>query len=67
MHTRTGVSTRALGAVMSTDACHRYAHGTSGARILAALDPLHGADVARLAAATGLHRTTVRRCVDKRV
>ncbi|MFD8413992.1 MarR family transcriptional regulator [Streptomyces sp. NPDC059650] len=67
MHTGVEVSTRALGAVMSTDACHHYAHGTSGARILAALDPFDGADVAHLAAATGLHRTTVRRRVDKLV
>ncbi len=67
MHTGVEVSTRALGTVMSTDACHHYAHGTSGARILAALDPLDGADVERLAAATGLHRTTVRRRVDKLV
>ncbi|WP_030578405.1 helix-turn-helix domain-containing protein [Streptomyces anulatus] len=66
-HTEREVSTRALGSVMGTDACHHYAHGTSGARILAALDPLDGADVAHLAAATGLHRTTVRRRVDKLV
>lgn len=50
---------------MGLDICHHYAHGTSGARILAALKPLEGADVARLAAATGLHRTTVRRRVNK--
>ncbi|MGD1220526.1 helix-turn-helix domain-containing protein [Streptomyces krungchingensis] len=67
VHTGPEVSTRALGAVMGSDACHHYAHGTSGARILAALDPLDGADVAHLAAATGLHRTTVRRRVDKLV
>ncbi|MEU8588611.1 helix-turn-helix domain-containing protein [Streptomyces sp. NPDC048664] len=52
---------------MGTNACHHYAHGTFGARILAALDPLDGADVASLAAATGLHRTTVRRRLDKLV
>ncbi|KOV63030.1 hypothetical protein ADL00_23525 [Streptomyces sp. AS58] len=67
VHTGLEVSTRALGAVMVADACHHYAHGTSGARILAALDPLDGADIAHLAAATGLHRTTVRRRVDKLV
>lgn len=61
------VSTRALGTVMGTDACHHYAHGTSGARILAALHPLDGLDIAHLAAVTGLHRTTVRRRVDKLV
>lgn len=67
MHHGLEVSTRALGAVIGTDACHHYAHGTSGVRVLAALDPLDGADVAHLAAATGLHRTTVRRRVDKLV
>ncbi|MFE0777018.1 MarR family transcriptional regulator [Streptomyces sp. NPDC058861] len=67
MHTGREVSTRALGSVMGTDACHHYAHGTSGARILAALDSLDGIDVAQLAAVTGLHRTTVRRRVDKLV
>lgn len=61
------MSTLALGAVMATDACNHYAHGASGARILAALDPLDGAGVAHLAAATGLHRTTLRRRVDKLV
>ncbi|MFE4663792.1 helix-turn-helix domain-containing protein [Streptomyces sp. NPDC056716] len=52
---------------MGSGACHHYAHGTSGARILTALDVLDGADVAHLAAAIGLHRTTVRRRVDKLV
>lgn len=67
VHTGQEVSTRALGTVMGTDACHHYAHGTSGARILAALDPLDGVEVAQLAAVTGLHRTTVRRRLDKLV
>ncbi|MFE8950433.1 helix-turn-helix domain-containing protein [Streptomyces sp. NPDC007856] len=54
-------STRSLDAVMAEDAFHHYAHGSSGARLLACLDPVDGAEVAVLAAATGLHRTTVRR------
>lgn len=52
---------RALGRIMAHDAFHAYSHGTSGARVLACLDPLEGASVPALAGATGLHRTTVRR------
>ncbi|PZG69452.1 hypothetical protein C1I97_38605, partial [Streptomyces sp. NTH33] len=56
---------RSMQAVMATDAFHHYGHGTSGARLLATLHPLDGADVTALARATGLHRTTVKRRLDK--
>ncbi|MFI1189254.1 hypothetical protein [Streptomyces californicus] len=51
--------TEALAALMGHDAFHRYAHGTSGARLLTCLDPVEGLDVGQLSRATGLHRTTV--------
>jgi hypothetical protein len=50
---------------MATDAFHHHAHGSSGARLLACLDPLDGADVRAPAQATGLHRTTVKPRPDK--
>ncbi|NUP19853.1 MAG: winged helix-turn-helix domain-containing protein [Streptomyces sp.] len=56
-----GVDTVALASVMAHDACHHWAHGTSGARILACLDATEGASTAQLVAATSLHRTTVTR------
>ncbi|MEV6421792.1 hypothetical protein [Streptomyces sp. NPDC051662] len=56
--------TASLAALMGHDAFHRYAHGTSGARLLTCLDPLDGDDVAQLSRATGLHRTTVVRRMD---
>ncbi|TQE35456.1 winged helix-turn-helix domain-containing protein [Streptomyces ipomoeae] len=56
-----GVDTVALASVMAHDACHHWAHGASGARILACLDATEGASVARIAQATSLHRTTVAR------
>ncbi|MEE1737019.1 hypothetical protein PUR49_10980 [Streptomyces sp. BE147] len=59
-HTGTSrTDTEALAALMGHDAFHRYAHGTSGARLLTCLDPVDGLDVAQLSRATGLHRTTV--------
>ncbi|GLW04291.1 winged helix-turn-helix domain-containing protein [Streptomyces lavendulae] len=61
MHNSPVRDSRALGRIMAHDAFHAYSHGTSGARVLACLDPMEGASVPALAAATGLHRTTVRR------
>lgn len=55
------VDTVALASVMAHDACHHWAHGTSGARILACLDPTEGLSRARIVEATSLHRTTVAR------
>ncbi|MFE6272215.1 hypothetical protein ACFVQ9_25880 [Streptomyces goshikiensis] len=52
---------RDLAAVMGHDAFHRFGHGTSGARLLACLDPVDGMSSVELRAATGLHRTTVAR------
>lgn len=59
------LSTRSLDKVMAHDAFHHFGHGASGARLLACLDPRDGADVRALALASGLHRTTVRRRLDK--
>ncbi|MCM2431047.1 hypothetical protein [Streptomyces sp. RKAG337] len=59
------LSTRSLSTVMAHDAFHHFGHGVSGARLMACLDPLDGSDVPALALATGLHRTTVRRRLDK--
>lgn len=53
--------TRAISSLMGHDAFHHHAHGLSGARILACLDPLDGQDVRSLATATGLHRSTIQR------
>lgn len=53
--------TRAISSLMGHDAFHHHAHGLSGARILACLDPLDGKDVKALCGATGLHRSTVQR------
>ncbi|WP_070014747.1 hypothetical protein [Streptomyces nanshensis] len=53
--------TASLAAVMAHDAFHRYAHGTSGARLLACLDAVDGRSAEELRTATGLHRTTVGR------
>jgi hypothetical protein len=53
--------TAALAELMGHDAFHRYAHGTSGARLLTCLDPLDGLSTLQLSQATGLHRTTVAR------
>ncbi|MGP3690992.1 helix-turn-helix domain-containing protein [Streptomyces sp. IBSNAI002] len=64
MHTPS-LSTRSLDKVMAHDAFHHFGHGASGARLLACLDPLDGADVPALALASGLHRTTVRRRMNK--
>ncbi|MET8605743.1 hypothetical protein ABZV92_19590 [Streptomyces rubiginosohelvolus] len=55
----TRTDTEALAELMGHDAFHRYAHGTSGARLLTCLDPVDGLDAAQLSRATGLHRTTV--------
>lgn len=59
VHGSVRTDTAGLAGVMAHDAFHRYAHGTSGARLLTCLDPVDGHDVRQLAAATGLHRTTV--------
>ncbi|MFF7234602.1 helix-turn-helix domain-containing protein [Streptomyces sioyaensis] len=53
--------TRRLHVLMAHDAFHAWAHGTSGARLLAALDETEGVGTAELACATGLHPSTVRR------
>ncbi len=52
---------RVVAEVMREDAFHLWAHGASGARILACLDPVEGVDVAGLVRVLGLHRTTVNR------
>ncbi|GGU39291.1 helix-turn-helix domain-containing protein [Streptomyces violascens] len=59
LHTFT--DTAALAEVMAHDACHHRAHGTSGARLLACLDPTEGLSPAALHQATTLHRTTISR------
>ncbi|MFH8257775.1 winged helix-turn-helix transcriptional regulator [Streptomyces roseolus] len=51
---------RTLAAIMAHDAFHYFAHGVTGARILAALDVTEGASVAELAQGCGHHPTTVR-------
>ncbi|MEU6290343.1 winged helix-turn-helix transcriptional regulator [Streptomyces sp. NPDC046988] len=48
-------------AIMAHDAFHYFAHGVTGARILAALDVTEGASVSELAQGCGHHPTTVRR------
>ncbi|MFF3748601.1 helix-turn-helix domain-containing protein [Streptomyces kronopolitis] len=53
--------TRRLHTLMADDAFHAWAHGTSGARLLATLDQTDGVSTAELAVATGLHPSTVRR------
>lgn len=58
---------RALAAVMGHDAFHHWAHGGSGARLLSGLDPLDGKSQRDLAEAAGLHRTTVKRRMDRLV
>jgi IclR helix-turn-helix domain len=63
----TAADTSALAEVMGHDAFHHYAHGTSGARLLACLDPTDGTSPAQLKDATGLHRTTVARRLAKLV
>ncbi|MET7679370.1 hypothetical protein [Streptomyces sp. NPDC005423] len=59
------VDTVALASVMAHDACHHWAHGTSGARILACLDPVEGISRAQIQQATALHRTTVARRLER--
>ncbi|MDX5570945.1 hypothetical protein PYK79_57230, partial [Streptomyces sp. ID05-04B] len=61
----TAVDTAALASVMAHDACHHWAHGTSGARILACLDPAEGLAAAQIRDATALHRTTVARRLER--
>ncbi|MFF9436768.1 hypothetical protein ACF1BP_23885 [Streptomyces sp. NPDC014735] len=63
----TFTDTAALASVMAHDAFHHFAHGTSGARILACLDVTEGLEPAQLQQATSLHRTTVARRLDKLV
>ncbi|MFF9785667.1 hypothetical protein [Streptomyces nigrescens] len=58
-HTYT--DTAALADVMAHDAFHHYAHGTSGARLLACLDAVEGLTPAQLQQTTTLDRTTVGR------
>ena len=53
--------TRVLAAVMNHDAMHEYAHGTTGARILAILDATDGFSAQDLAADLGYHPATIRR------
>lgn len=53
--------TKTLRHLVHHDAFHRYAHGTSGARLLTALDATEGTGAKGLQLATGLHRTTVSR------
>ncbi|MFJ9855840.1 winged helix-turn-helix domain-containing protein [Streptomyces sp. NPDC101150] len=53
--------TRRLHSLMAHDAFHAWAHGTSGARLLATLDQTDGTTTRQLALATGLHPSTVRR------
>lgn len=52
---------RVLAVIMAHDAFHYFAHGVSGARILAALDVTEGASLSELAQGCGHHPTTVRR------
>ncbi|MET8816500.1 winged helix-turn-helix domain-containing protein [Streptomyces sp. NPDC004549] len=52
---------RVLSAIMAHDAFHYFAHGVSGARLLASLEATEGASVAELAQGCGHHPTTVRR------
>lgn len=59
------IDTVALASVMAHDACHHWAHGTSGARILACLDPTEGLSPAQIQQATALHRTTVARRLER--
>ncbi|MFF4531664.1 winged helix-turn-helix domain-containing protein [Streptomyces sp. NPDC001407] len=58
---------RALAAVMAHDAFHHWAHSGNGARLLSCLDPVDGMSVHDLAEATGLHRTTVKRRMNRLV
>ncbi|MGW0599936.1 winged helix-turn-helix transcriptional regulator [Streptomyces sp. NPDC002776] len=59
------VDTVALASVMAHDACHHWAHGTSGARILACLDATEGLSRTQIQQATSLHRTTVARRMER--
>ncbi|MFJ5817266.1 winged helix-turn-helix domain-containing protein [Streptomyces sp. NPDC093108] len=52
---------RVLSAIMAHDAFHYFAHGVSGARLLASLEATEGASVAELAQGCGHHPATVRR------
>ncbi|MFG2211982.1 hypothetical protein [Streptomyces sp. NPDC048638] len=63
----TFTDTAALAEVMAHDAFHHWAHGTSGARLLACLDTTDGLTPSQLQQATTLHRTTVKRRLDKLV
>lgn len=57
----TFTDTFVLAEVMAHDAFHHWAHGTSGARLLACLDPVEGLSPDQLQQATTLHRTTIKR------
>ncbi|MGY0466576.1 MarR family transcriptional regulator [Kitasatospora sp. cg17-2] len=67
MHTAVpaGRDTLSLARIQAHDAFHHHAHAGTGARLLSCLDPVEGRSPQDLAAALGVHRTTVRRRLDR--
>ncbi|MFJ1936647.1 hypothetical protein ACIOGZ_28805 [Kitasatospora sp. NPDC088160] len=60
-----GRDTLSLARIQAHDAFHHFGHGGNGARLLSCLDPVEGRSPQELAAVLGLHRTTVRRRLDR--